>query len=149
MDRITKAENLFKDGYNCSQSVIGAFCDDLGLDLDTAMKLSEGFGGGMGRMRLTCGAVSGMTMVVGMLLSEGSSGDSRKEVYEAVHSLADEFVKENGSLICAELLGLNEQNEYSANPEARTAAYYKKRPCVECVKYCAKLCVEFMDTIEK
>lgn len=149
MDRITKAEELFRDGYNCSQSVVGAFCEDIGLDFDTAMKLSEGFGGGMGRMRLTCGAVSGMTMVVGMLLSKGSGGDSRKEVYETVHSLADRFTKENGSLICADLLGLNKQSEYNANPEERTQGYYKKRPCVECVKFCAKLCDEYMKTMGK
>ena len=69
MNRVEKAEELFKSGYNCSQSVIGAFCDDLGLDFNTTMKLSEGFGGGIGRMRLTCGAVSGMVMVTGMMIT--------------------------------------------------------------------------------
>lgn len=139
MDRKTKAEELFKAGFNCSQSVIGAFCEDFGLDFGTAMKLSEGFGGGMGRMRLTCGAVSGMVMVVGIMKSDGGKSDTRAEVYETVHTLCDEFTAKNGSLICADLLGLNKKNEYNSAPEARTEEYYKKRPCVECVKDCVEL----------
>ena len=140
MDRVQKAEELFKSGYNCSQSVIGAVCDDLGLDFDTAMKLSEGFGGGMGRMRLTCGAVSGMVMAVGMVMSRGNAdGDTRPEVYAKVHELADKFSAENGTIICSQLLGLDNANEYSPAPEARTEKFYKKRPCVELVKQCVKI----------
>ena len=140
MDRVAKAEELFKSGYNCSQSVIGAVCDDLGLDFDTAMKLSEGFGGGMGRMRLTCGAVSGMVMAVGMVMSRGNAdGDTRPEVYAKVHELADKFSAENGTIICSQLLGLDNANEYSPAPEARTEKFYKKRPCVELVKQCVKI----------
>ena len=140
MDRVQKAEELFKSGYNCSQSVIGAVCDDLGLDFDTAMKLSEGFGGGMGRMRLTCGAVSGMVMAVGMVMSRGNAdGDTRAEVYAKVHELADKFSAENGTIICSQLLGLDNANEYSPAPEARTEKFYKKRPCVELVKQCVKI----------
>ena len=139
MDRKTKAEELFKSGYNCSQSVIGAFCDDLGLDFDTAMKISEGFGGGIGRMRLTCGAVSGMVMAVGMILSSGADeGDTRGEVYGTVKSLCDEFREMYGSIVCADLLGLN-NDTYSPTPEGRTQEFYKKRPCVECVKDCVGL----------
>ena len=140
MDRVQKAEELFKSGYNCSQSVIGAVCDDLGLDFDTAMKLSEGFGGGMGRMRLTCGAVSGMVMAVGMVMSRGNAdGDTRAKVYAKVHELADKFSAENGTIICSQLLGLDNANEYSPAPEARTEKFYKKRPCVELVKQCVKI----------
>ena len=140
MDRVAKAEELFKSGYNCSQSVIGAVCDDLGLDFDTAMKLSEGFGGGMGRMRLTCGAVSGMVMAVGMVMSRGNAdGDTRAKVYAKVHELADKFSAENGTIICSQLLGLDNANEYSPAPEARTEKFYKKRPCVELVKQCVKI----------
>ena len=140
MDRVQKAEELFKSGYNCSQSVIGAVCDDLGLDFDTAMKLSEGFGGGMGRMRLTCGAVSGMVMAVGMVMSRGNTdGDTRPEVYAKVHELADKFSAENGTIICSQLLGLDKTNEYNPTPDARTEKYYTKRPCVELVKQCVKI----------
>ena len=143
MDRVQKAEDLFKSGYNCSQSVIGAVCDDLGLDFDTAMKFSEGFGGGMGRMRLTCGAVSGMVMAVGMVMSRGDAdGDTRAEVYAKVHELADKFSAENGTIICSQLLGLDKSNEYNPMPETRTDNFYKKRPCVELVKQCVKIIEE-------
>lgn len=140
MDRVTKAEELFKSGYNCSQSVIGAVCEDLGCDFDTAVKIAEGFGGGMGRMRLTCGAVSGMVMAVGMLLSSGKTdNDTRAVVYAKVKDLADKFKAENGTITCSELLGLEQPKEYNATPDARTAEYYKKRPCVELVKECVKI----------
>ncbi len=146
MDRITKAEELFKSGYNCSQSVIGAFCDDLGLDFDTTMKLSEGFGGGIGRMRLTCGAVSGMVMVAGMMLSRGAKdGDTRADVYGKVQELAKIFTEQNGTIVCAELLGLNKSGETNPKPEARTAEYYQKRPCVELVKDCVRIIEEEFD----
>lgn len=146
MSRAEKAAELFKSGYNCSQAVIGAFCEDLQLDFDTAMKISEGFGGGMGRMRLTCGAVSGMVMVVGMLKSRGSGdGDSRGVVYDAVHTLCDEFANMNGSIICGDLLGLNDKKTYNPTPEKRTEEYYKKRPCVECVTDCVKLLEKYFD----
>lgn len=143
MNRGEKAEELFKSGYNCSQSVIGAFCEDFGLDFDTMMKLAEGFGGGMGRLRLTCGAVSGMTMVVGMLLSSGSdAGDTRAEVYARVQKLCNKFIEKNGSMICAELLGLDADKKETPTPEARTERYYKKRPCAELVKDCVKIIEE-------
>lgn len=135
MTRVEKGEELFRSGYNCSQAVIGAFCDDLGLDFDTAMKLSEGFGGGFARMRLTCGAVSAMAMVVGMLMSRGAGeGNTRMEVYEKTKELADKFAAVNGSVVCGDLLGLNKEKVYSPVPEERTEEYYKKRPCVEYVK---------------
>ena len=145
MKRTEKAEELFKSGYNCSQSVVGAFCDDLGLDFDTAMKLSEGFGGGIGRMRLTCGAVSGMVMVTGMILSRGAKdGDTRGDVYKKVQELAKKFEEENKSIVCAELLGLSNR-ESDHTPEKRTDAYYKKRPCIELVKDCVKILEEEFD----
>lgn len=140
MDRVAKSEELFKSGYNCSQSVIGAVCEDLGLDFGTAVKISEGFGGGMGRMRLTCGAVSAMVMAVGMLMSRGDTdGDTRAQVYAKVHELADEFKEQAGSITCSELLGLSEKTDYNPTPDARTQKYYQKRPCVECVKDCVRI----------
>ena len=142
MDRVAKAEELFKSGYNCSQSVIGAFCDTLGLDFDTTMKLSEGFGGGIGRMRLTCGAVSGMVMIAGMMLSRGAEdGDTRGDVYGKVQDIAKKFSERNGSIVCADLLGLTKMKN-DPNPEARTPDYYQKRPCVELVKDCVRIIEE-------
>lgn len=128
-----EAERLFRSGYNCSQSVIGVFCNELGFDMDTVMKLSEGFGGGMSRLRLTCGAVSGMTMAVGMMLSRGSGeGNTRAVVYAKVQELAEKFRQKNGSIICAELLGIDKKKQPPV-PEVRTEAYYKKRPCIRCI----------------
>lgn len=148
MNRVEKAEELFKSGYNCSQSVIGAFCDDLGLDFNTTMKLSEGFGGGIGRMRLTCGAVSGMVMVTGMMLSRGEKdGDTRMKVYGKVQELATKFREMNGSIVCADLLG--ENVDTNPKPEARTGAYYQKRPCVELVKDCVRIIEEEFEFQER
>ncbi len=144
MERAEKAEKLFKSGYNCAQSVIGAFCDDFGLDFDTTMKLSEGFGGGIGRMRLTCGAVSGMVMIAGMMLSRGAKdGDTRMDVYGKVQELAQKFKEMNGSIVCADLLGGNVTT--NPEPEKRTEKYYRKRPCVELVKDCVKIIEEEFD----
>lgn len=140
MNRVTKAEELFRMGYNCSQSVIGAVCEDFGYDFDTAVKIAEGFGGGMGRMRLTCGAVSGMVMATGMLMSSGKADeDTRAKVYAKVKELADRFKAENGTIVCAELLNLDKPKDYNPTPDARTDEYYKKRPCVELVKECVKI----------
>ncbi|MBE6858114.1 MAG: C_GCAxxG_C_C family protein [Ruminococcus sp.] len=140
-ERAEKARSLFMEGYNCSQSVLGAFADLYGLDMNTAMRLSDGLGGGMGRMRLTCGAVSAMAIVAGLELSSGrpKDSDNRTEVYAKVREMSEKFAEKNGSVICAELLGSAVPGDNSSRPEARTAEYYKKRPCAECVYDCAAI----------
>ena len=129
-----RAKALFLEGYNCAQAVFAAFAPELGLDRETALKISSSFGGGMGRMREVCGAVSGMLMVAGM--TDGSADPKDREAkaahYALVRSLAGGFREENGSIVCRELLGLSAP-EQSAVPDARTPAYYKKRPCLELV----------------
>lgn len=139
MNRADKAVALFQDGYNCAQAVLGAFCDELGLPFDTAMKLSSSFGGGMGRMREVCGACSGLFMAAGLLYGYATpkTGAPKKELYEHVRALADRFREENGSIICRELLG--GEATVGGTPEARTAAYYKKRPCAEYVRCAAAI----------
>ncbi len=134
-----KAAALFLEGYNCSQAVLGAFCDELGLPFDVAMKLSSSFGGGMGRMREVCGAVSGMFMVAGLLdgYSAPETGSVKAAHYQRIRELADSFKKDNGSIICRELLGGTA--EVGGTPEARTEQYYQKRPCVEYVKAAAEI----------
>ena len=128
--RVEKAKELFKKGYNCSQSVLGVFCEELGLDFDTAMKISSSFGGGMGRLREVCGAVSGMFMAAGL---KYSTIDNKKEQYEIVQNLAQKFKEKNGSIICAELLeGI--ESSTSPNPSIRDENYYKKRPCIKLVE---------------
>lgn len=140
--RKEKAMELFSQGYNCSQSVVLAYADVLGLDWDQAAKMSASFGGGLGRMRHVCGSVSGMSMVAGMMTatSDPKNSEQKKENYEVVQKLAKEFENRNGSIICRELLGLDKEEnsvgeEYrtGARPEPRTKEYYKKRPCRELV----------------
>ena len=104
-----RAEQLFMEGYNCSQAVLLSYSDITGLDDKTAAMLASGFGGGMGRMREVCGAVSGMFIVLGIVAgySDPSDAQGKKSTYAAIQELASRFRKENGSIICKELLGLS------------------------------------------
>ena len=135
MNERERAVGLFKEGFNCSQSVFVAFSDRFGIDEETAKKISAGLGGGLGRMREVCGAVSGAAMVIGSIASatDGKDSESKQKNYELVREFSERFTKRNGSIICRELLGLDVKMEKSAEPEKRTAEYYKKRPCVELV----------------
>ena len=134
MTRREKAEALFVEGYNCAQAVFGAFCDETGMDLETAVKFASAFGGGMGRLREVCGGVSGMFMVAGLLYgyNDPKAKEEKADHYTRIQKLAEDFSKENGSIVCRELLGLTEKKQ-EPTPEARTAEYYKKRPCKELV----------------
>ena len=133
-----KAKQLFLKGYNCSQAVVGAFCEDLGLDFDTAMKLSSSFGGGMGRLREVCGAVSGMFILAGLKYgySDPTDKTAKTEHYKLIQDMATKFKEDNGSIICRELLGEKNKN-FSHIPSDRTTEYYKKRPCAELVEIAA------------
>mgnify|MGYP002579340243 FL=1 len=143
MTRPEKAKQLFMSGYNCSQAVVGAFIDDFAIDFDTAMKLSSSFGGGMGRMREVCGAVSGAFMIAGLKCGYCDPCDkaAKSAHYALIQKIAADFKQQNGSIICRELLegvGCNGKCQGSV-PEDRTAAYYKKRPCAELVYIAAKI----------
>lgn len=146
MDRAEKAVELFKSGCNCTQSVVCAHCDRLGIDTETAMKFAEAFGGGMGRLRLTCGAVSGMFMLAGLKYSKGIPKDlqTRTLVYGKVQELAAKFKEKHGTVICAELLGDNLPKDTGAVPTKRTEQFYKKRPCISCIYDCARLAEEYI-----
>lgn len=135
-----KAERLFKEGYNCAQAVFGAYCDDTGMDFETAMKLSSSFGGGMGRLREVCGAVSAMFMVAGLKAGYANPADtvSKQKHYELIQLMSQKFKEENGSIICRELLGL-EIHQDSPAPAKRNAEYYRKRPCAELVKCASEI----------
>lgn len=133
------------EGYNCSQSVFAAYADLYGLDKEIALRVSASFGGGIGRMRETCGAACGMFLVAGLATGaiDGKDIMGKKHNYDVVQQLAAEFKKENGSMICKELLGLTKSNNPSIEvsnehtdtmPEARTAEYYKKRPCPKIIE---------------
>ncbi len=140
-----RAGELFTQGYNCAQAVLGAYAEELGLPLETAMKLSSSFGGGIGRMREVCGACSGMFMAAGLLYGYDTpeTGEPKMELYKKIRELADRFKEENGSIICRELLGGSP--EVGGTPEARTEQYYKKRPCVEYVRSAAAILEKFIE----
>jgi C_GCAxxG_C_C family probable redox protein len=139
------ARKLFEKGYNCSQSVFAAFCDETGLDNDTALKIASSFGGGMGRLREVCGAVTGMFMVAGMKYGYTDASDKRAktEHYRLIQDLAGQFEKENGSIICRELLGISIKHD-DPIPETRSENYYKKRPCAELVEQAARILDEYI-----
>ncbi|MCM1546426.1 MAG: C-GCAxxG-C-C family protein [Clostridiales bacterium] len=148
--RADKARDMFLQGYNCCQAVVGAFADLYGFDPETAMKFAEGFGGGLGRMRLTCGAVNAMAIVAGMKMSHGQPGDLKRrgEIYAVVRQMVEEFKANNGTVICAELLGLSMPKDTSPTPEERTPDYYKRRPCPDKIHECALLIEKYLEIEE-
>ena len=143
MDHGIKAAELFLGGYNCAQSVAVAFCDVTGLEPDFAAKMASSFGGGMGRMREVCGAVSGMLMVAGLLYGYEIPGDdvSKKEHYVRVQYLAGRFREEVGSIVCREIL---KNPPSDPNPSPRTAEYYAKRPCARMVLLAGRILDEYI-----
>lgn len=136
MTRAEKAEALFRSGCNCAQSVFAAFADEFGMDEELAKRVSCGLGGGVGRLREVCGAVTGATLVLGM-----RHGSDKTVVYPVVQDLCARFKAETGSIVCRELLAGTGATAGGA-PEARTTGYYRKRPCVELVKLAARLLEE-------
>lgn len=142
MSKGEQAKHLFMSGLNCSQSVAIAFCDEMNMDSETVKKLVIGFGGGMGRLREVCGAVSGMVFVLSALY--GDKG--RTEVYSMVQTVAKEYEKANGSIVCRELLGMAPKQIDSPIPEERTKEYYKKRPCAELCRIAADILENFINT---
>ncbi len=140
------AKKYFLDGYNCAQAVVLAFAEDFGLEKKTAVMLSSSFGGGMGRLREVCGAVSGMFMVLGLKYGYDNpeNNEAKKELYKKVQDVAGLFKEDNGSIICRELLGLNQKGKSDPTPELRTESYYKKRPCKDLVQFAADLVDEYI-----
>ena len=140
MDHSEQARNNFLSGYSCAQSILLAFSDLTGLDDKTALLISSSFGGGMGRMRETCGAFCGIIMVAGLLYgySEPKAFVEKSEHYARVQELAASFRALNGSIICREMLGLSGADS-APTPSQRTAEYYKKRPCPEICANAAKV----------
>ncbi len=133
MNREEKAAALFMSGCNCAQSVFGAFAEEFGLTAEQAAKASCGLGGGVGRMREVCGAVTGGAMALGMKF-----GPDKAAVYPKVQELCAAFKAECGSYVCRELLAGTGATQGGA-PEARSAAYYAKRPCVELVRLATRI----------
>ena len=148
--RVERAKGLFNSGYNCCQSVVLAYTDIIGLEPTLAATISAPFGGGMGRLREVCGAVSGMTMVAGFL-SPCPTADNpvaKKENYALVQRFAEAFREQNGAIVCRTLLGLDHAKD-EPTPSPRTAEYYKKRPCAELVGDAARIVGEYLEAAGK
>ena len=143
MDRGEYAAELFMKGYNCAQTVAVAFCDVTGLTPDQAARMASSFGGGMGRMREVCGAVSGMLLVAGLLYGYETPGDdvSKKEHYARVQYLAGQFREQVGSIVCREILK-NPPSDPAPTP--RTAEFYQKRPCARMVRLAGAILDDYM-----
>ncbi|MGN0999498.1 MAG: C-GCAxxG-C-C family protein [Faecousia sp.] len=144
MDHGERAARLFLDGYNCAQSVAVAFCDVTGLEPDFAARMASSFGGGMGRMREVCGAVSGMLMVAGLVYGYSTPGDdrSKKAHYALVQELAGQFREEVGSIVCREIL---KNPSSDPNPTPRTAEFYKTRPCARMVMLAGQILDRYLE----
>lgn len=147
--RIQRAVDLFMQGYGCAQCVTAAFSDLYGLDELMAKRIAAGFGGGVGRMRMMCGAVSGIVTLVGLDCgqTEGADKEGKAACYKVVQELLGTFKERNGSVICAELLGLNGCKAVSNTylPDERNEEYYKKRPCARKVESAARIFAEYLD----
>ena len=138
VDHAAKARALFLEGYNCAQAVVGAFADELGMTQRQAVRLASSFGGGMGGMRETCGAVTGMLTVAGLLFGYDSPADDagKKVHYAHVRALAEAFRARHETLVCRELLAAL-PGKLAQDPLPRTPEYYKARPCVRFVETAA------------
>ena len=141
------AYDYFMKGYNCCQSVVAAFASDLGLSEAMALRLSSGFGAGVGRMREVCGAFSGVVTVIGLVYADPTDPKDKSRIYALVQEAAELYRQRTGggSIICRELLpNAGAPPTAGAAAEERTADYYRKRPCPELCRMCADLCVEFV-----
>ena len=152
-ERIQRAVDNFMSGYGCCQSVVAAFADLYGLDDIMAKRISAGFGGGVGRMRMMCGTVSGLVILAGLDCgqTEGSDREGKAACYKVVQQLLETFKQRNGSLICAELLGLNGCTVVKDTyvPDERNAEYYEKRPCARKVESAARIFAEYLQEKQK
>lgn len=147
-DRIQQAVELFMQGYGCCQSVVCAFADLYGLDKEMALRVSAGFGGGVGRMRMMCGACSALVILAGLKKgqTQGEDREGKAACYQLTRELLDAFKQKNGSIICAELLqksGLKAE-AHTAQPDERNAEYYRVRPCARKVESAARTFAEYL-----
>lgn len=138
--RADKAKAYFKEGYNCCQSVFMAYADLYDIEPKLAAKIASSFGGGMGRLREVCGTCTGMFLIASFQIpaDDPNDKDAKFANYKMVQDLAEEFRKENGSVVCRELLRLDHKKD-DPHPSERTESYYKKRPCAELVHLAAEI----------
>ncbi|MBR4187334.1 MAG: C_GCAxxG_C_C family protein [Bacteroidaceae bacterium] len=151
-DRIQRAVELFMQGYGCCQSVVCAFSDLYGLDEEMALRVSAGFGGGVGRMRMMCGACSALVILAGLERGQtrGEDREGKAACYQLVRQLLETFRQRNGSIICAELLQMNgvKAETNTSQPDERNAEYYRVRPCARKVESAARVFAEYLASSE-
>lgn len=146
-----KALEFFMEGFNCAQSVFTAFSHRFGIDEDTAKRIAAGLGGGVGRQREVCGAISGAAMVLGSVVSavKGDDDETKKKNYELVREFCERFKeKHNETILCRELLSISEDKKESAAPDKRTAEYYAQRPCARVVYDAAEILEQMIEKYE-
>lgn len=146
--RVRKSVDYFMEGFGCCQSVIAAFADLYDMDEKTALRIGAGFGAGVGRLRMICGAVSGIVTLVGLQCgsTEGDDRDGKANCYKVVQELLDRFKQKNSSIICAELLAQSNCKPSTDThiPDERTAQYYSTRPCARKVEDAARIYAEYL-----
>ncbi|MBQ9137964.1 MAG: C_GCAxxG_C_C family protein [Alistipes sp.] len=143
--RVARAKELFNSGYNCCQAVVMAYADVVEIEPTLAATIAAPFGGGMGRLREVCGAVSGMTMLAGFIspCPTADSALAKRENYALVQRFAEAFRAQNGAIVCRTLLGLDHAKD-DPTPSPRTAEYYRKRPCAELVGDAARIVAQHL-----
>ncbi len=148
MNKADRAEELFRMGYNCSQSVYAAFAEELDMSVEEAAKRASPFGAGFGKLREVCGAVSGMVLVLGDLCGYQDPTDAagKQALYALVQQMCGSFEASEGSLICRDLLGLA-KGEDLAEPAVRTEEYYQSRPCVGACRRAAEILEAEMESL--
>ncbi len=144
-ERAAKAASLFREGYNCAQSVVLAYADVVEADPTLLATVAAPFGGGMGRLREVCGAVSGMSILAGFIspCPTAESAAAKRANYALVQEFAERFRAANGNIVCRRLLGLECEKD-EPTPSPRTEAYYRKRPCAEYVADAARIVGEYL-----
>lgn len=149
-ERVRKAEELFIQGFNCCQSVVAAFADIYGYTQEQALKMSAGFGAGIGRMRMSCGAFNALALLAGLDCGSTTPGDreGKSYNYKVVQDLAARFKEAHGTLICSELLKLKKGAPLSYEASERTAEYYRTRPCVNQIISAAMIYCDYLEEKE-
>lgn len=145
MTKADLSELNFRKGYNCAQTVLQTFKDDLGITEDQAMLVSSAFGAGIGLTRNVCGAVTGMAMLLGLKLgyTDPDDGDTKMKLYQITKEAINEFEKEFGSIECYELLGLK-KGEFLGEPKIRTEQYYQERPCIRVIRKAVTIAEKYL-----
>ncbi len=147
MKRSEIAVNLFLNGANCSQAVFASFADLTGIDEKTSFRMASSFGGGISRLRETCGACLGMCLAAGAIFGYDDIRDhgAKARHYATIQTLVKRFAELNGSYTCREILG-SQGKSSSPVPGERNEEYYSKRQCcVECIRTAADILEEYIN----